>query len=375
MKKILILGTGNAQVDIIEYCKEAGFEVHACSYTTGGSGEKLVDKFELINIIDIDGVEKYVKDNNIDYVYSAGSDVAMPTACIVSERLGLPHFVSSKTALLCNTKNELRKYLKLDFEGNIKFQEITNINDEIHLEFPLIMKPVDSQGQRGVTRINSLDEFKEKFESSMKHSRVKRLIVEEYIEGPEISVNSYSINNEVVFSLISDRIVFSDLPGGIIHKHLIPTSIESKEIKNSIEDLVKRVLEKLEIKNGPAYFQIKMKNGIEPKLIEVTPRLDGCHMWRLIKKYTGNNLLDWTIKHIQGNLNFVDSKGIKPLYKDKKFVLEFLCEKPGLAFNKEKYDVGNSSYLKWYYENGDIVKSMNGYMEKCGYMIKEWEGR
>ncbi|MEQ8156912.1 MAG: ATP-grasp domain-containing protein [Clostridiaceae bacterium] len=372
MKKILILGSGNAQVDIIEYCKKAGFQVHCCSYLSGGAGDKLADKFEIINVTDVEKLKEYALENNIDYVYSAGSDIAMPSACLVSEKLNLPELVDSKTAVLCNTKNKLREYLGMDFKGNIQHQEMSSKDDEIKLEFPLMMKPVDSQGQRGVTKINNNDEFREKFDSSMKHSRAKRLIVEEYVEGQEISVNTYSIDKEMVFCLISDRMVWDEFPGGIIHKHLIPTNIQDDAVKESIEDLVKRVLCKLNINNGPAYFQIKLKKNKEPKLIEVTPRLDGCHMWRLIKEYTGYDLLDWTMNHLQGNTSLINEALKNEKINDKKLVLEFLCEKPGSDFNKKKYDTENSIYLKWYYNDGDTVKPMNGYMEKGGYVIKEY---
>ena len=109
MKKILILGTGNAQEDIIRYCKDEGFEVYACSYTSGDNAEKYADHFSLINITAIDEIIKYVVDNKIDLVYSVGSDLAMPSVAAVSERLDMPHFVSLNAAHICNNKNLLRE--------------------------------------------------------------------------------------------------------------------------------------------------------------------------------------------------------------------------------------------------------------------------
>ncbi len=136
------------------------------------------------------------------------------------------------------------------------------------------------------------------------------------------------------------------------------------ECAEKIIDLVSRVLSKLEINNGPAYFQIKMKNAKEPKLLEVTPRLDGCHMWRLIKYATGVDLLDMTVKGLFGEAT--DDCGI---YETKSCVLEFLCEKPGATYNRSNYKTDDAEYLKWYYESGDVVRKMNGYMEKGGYKI------
>ena len=97
-KKLLILGAGNAQIDLIEYAKDKGFEVHGVSYTNTDSGISMLDYFEQINIIDTEKVEEYVRKNSIDYIYSVGSDIAVPTFCKVAENLDMFHFVSSKTA-------------------------------------------------------------------------------------------------------------------------------------------------------------------------------------------------------------------------------------------------------------------------------------
>lgn len=85
-RKVLILGAGNAQYDAIKYCKEKGFEVYGCSYTDTDKSIPLLDHFEKINIIDVDEVKEYAMKINADIVYSVGSDVAMPTACKVSEQ-------------------------------------------------------------------------------------------------------------------------------------------------------------------------------------------------------------------------------------------------------------------------------------------------
>ena len=257
MKKVLILGAGNAQIDAIEYCKGQGYKVYGCSYTDTDKGIPYLDEFKQINIIDAEAVAEYVKDNGIDLVYSVGSDLAMPTVAKVSEKLGLPHFVSYDTALTCNLKHKMRVEC-----------------------YPAMMKPVDSQGQRGVHKVESFEEIKENFEKSMLYSKSGKIILESYLEGQEISVNTYVKNGKVIFALVSDRVSFKEFPGGIIKKHLLPTQF-SKNVVEKVKDLVQRVLQKLEIKDGPAYFQIKVV-GDEPYLIEVTPRLDGCHMWRLI---------------------------------------------------------------------------------------------
>ena len=368
-RKVLILGAGNAQYDAIKYCKEKGFEVYGCSYTDTDKSIPLLDHFEKINIIDVDEVKEYAMKINADIVYSVGSDVAMPTACKVSEQLNLPYFVSSETAIICNNKQQMRDYLGSDFEGNVHYFVSSNkddLNEETLNFFPMMMKPVDSQGQRGVRLVSNMDEVLEEYDESMSHSKSKKIIFEEYLNGPEISVNAYVYEKELKFFLVSDRVSFEEYPGGIIKEHHLPTK-ESPVVVERIRAVVERVVNKLNIENGPVYFQIKIVNDV-PYVIEVTPRLDGCHMWNVIKEYCGFDLLDATFQHLLGN----EQLAFCMKEKEGKFKLVFTCEKPNTAFDRSKYIIPDKCcYLRWYYENGDNVRVLNGFMEKGGYYIEE----
>ncbi len=367
MEKILVLGTGKPQADLIRECKKRGMEAYACSYTVGDPGQKYADGFENINIVDAAAVKDYAKRIGADYIYSAGSDVAMPTVFRVAKELGLPAFCPFETANICNKKPLLRAHLGEDFEGNLKFQCVTDIDEPLHVGFPMMMKPSDSQGQRGVCLVRNMEEYRAQFDLSMSFSREKKIILEEYVEGDEISVNTFSVNGKVVFCLPSDRIIWSEFPGGIIHRHLIPTKFaDCADVMAKINDLVARALDKLDIKNGPAYFQIMVNCQGDPKIIEVTPRLDGCHMWRLIEFSTGVNLLSMAVDLMTGKLS------VEPLkYTVKPYETEFLCMAPGSEFTKSHFDLPPYEYLEWYYEDGGTVKRMNGFMEKTGYIIKK----
>ena len=164
-KNFLVLGIGNAQVDLIRYLKEnTELKVYGASYNSIGRGLDLVDEFIEIDITNKEKILDYMKKENINYIYSVGSDVAMPTVSWVSEQLGLPHFVSYETAITCNTKNLIREKLDNSY-GNIPYEllnETTNL-DDVTIDLPAILKPVDSQGQRGVQTINNLIEIKTYF--------------------------------------------------------------------------------------------------------------------------------------------------------------------------------------------------------------------
>lgn len=365
MKKVLILGTGDAQADALAYLKDQGVQTHALSNAQTGAGMAHADFFELIDIRDVDQVEAYARKHQVDAVYSTGSELAMPTACLVSERLNLPRFVSSHTALLCQNKQELRRVLG-DIPGNLRWRQIHARQDMQGWDtFPAMLKPVDSQGQRGVVRIDSMADFEREFDRSMGFSPSKTLLVEEFVDGPEISVNVFLNDGELAFYLPSDRYVFDDLPGGIIREHYLPCKFVPSHMDDALRTMVVSMLDKLDIKNGPAYFQIKIaKDG--PRLIEVTPRLDGCHMWRLIRQYCGADLMHATFQKLVFDRD-VDLT-CNPVQHEKR--LRFTCQKPGCAFNRDDYHVQGADYLYWYYETGQTVRSLNGFMEKGGYVIE-----
>lgn len=366
--KILILGVGNAQIDAIQYCKRAGSEVYGCSYTNTEKGIPLLDHFRQLNIVDKDAILDYVKQEGIDLVYSVGSDIAMPTACYVSEALSLPHFVSYETATICNHKQRMRQALGADFPGNCSFV-VAGTKEELaaYHAYPGIIKPVDSQGQRGVFRVDSPEEARARFDDAVAFSKDGKVILEEYLDGPEISINAYMLDGEMVFGVISDRISFREFPGGIIKEHYFPSHIPAQQQEKAL-DLARRVAKALRIENGPCYYQIKIVDG-EPYLLEVTPRLDGCHMWKLVRYYTGVDLLDICFRQLTGEKIDPAAFAFRP--PQKKLRTVFMCQAPGTALRRENYP--GALEVRWYYDEGDIVPKMNGYMEKCGYRMEEWD--
>lgn len=202
------------------------------------------------------------------------------------------------------------------------------------------------------------------FDRAKAHSRCGKVILEKFILGSEVSVNAYVKDGEVVFSMLSDRESFANFPGGIIKAHHLPSVFEGTPTHEKICELVRETVKALDIENGPVYFQIKVSEG-HPYLIEVTPRLDGCHMWRLIKEYCGVDLLDMTVRQLLGEDVNV------PKYKVSRVPMhtEFFCEPPDTVFDAEKYEKCAADYKRMYYGTGNTVKRMNGYMEKCGYRI------
>lgn len=374
MKRVLILGAGDAQTDAIEYCRAEGYEVIGCSYTTVEKGISHLDHFENTDIKDRQAVLDLAEKYGVDLVYSTGSDIAIPVAMYVSEKLGLPHFVSSETAVVCFVKDMFREKLGNDFEGNIPYAVFSGLDDALlYDEFPAMMKPVDSQGQRGCYKVSDTDDIRRFFDASAAHSGCGRVIIERYIEGREISANAFFDGGRMIFCIISDRISYDEYPGGIIREHRIPSAISDKE-KERAEDLVVRAAEKLGINDGPCYMQMKIGDDGMPGLIEAAPRLDGCHLWRLIRQCCGADLLDAAFRQLNGEA--VSFSGL-PQHLEQGYRLTFISREPGTVFSTDTSEAADEDtiFYQYYYDQGDKVRKKNGHYEKCGYVIRKMRGR
>lgn len=367
MKRVLILGAGHAQVDAINYCKNSGFEVVGCSYTTIEKGIKLLDYFENIDIKDVEAVTELALKYNVDLIYSVGSDVAMPTIMKVSEKLGLPHFVSSEITEICVNKALMREQLGIGFPGNVSFEIYSSLDEAIqHDRFPAMMKPIDSQGQRGCYKIENTEDIIRYFDSSVAHSIAGKVIIEDYARGQEVSVNAYLQGGVIKFMYISDRHAYKDYPGGIVKSHVMPSAL-SKERIETIESVTEKVVSRMGIENGPCYIQMKVPENGDPTIIELSPRLDGCHIWKLIKYCYGTDLLDISFKDLLGAGSATPVNANRQV---EKHTLEFISKEPHGTFHKNEYELGKPLELVYYYEDGERVCKTNGFFEKCGYVIR-----
>ncbi|MDZ7317199.1 MAG: ATP-grasp domain-containing protein [candidate division KSB1 bacterium] len=366
MHRILLLGTAPPQADAAKILKEKGCYVIGCSCRHQGSALKYLDRFELIDIINIDALIQLAQNERIDLIFSIGSDIGTRSAAYVSAALEKPSFIGPDIIDAAANKITLRRLLENAGLNSVRFQSIDSEADldKWHL-YPAIVKPADSQGQRGVRRVENRAEAQQALLAGRSYSPTGQVIIEEFVEGPEISANVWVEAGRVEFCQITDRLVFSDLPGGIPRAHLSPSRVCQGSLAAATRQLIEKTVKALGITAGPVYFQIKLAAD-GPKIIEVTPRLDGCHLWRLIERTTGVNLLETTLNVLMdqpgGNLRGRDLGSAS---------LTFMAALPNTRFDPSRYSIPPESvYHEFYYEKGETVVAVNGLLEKVGYYIE-----
>jgi biotin carboxylase len=371
-KKILILGMSHSQLDLAEAAKQRGLTVFSCAMNTEGPVKQIADDYTELDIMDVERVTQYANDKNVDAVYTLGLESALPTIAKVSEALSLPTFVTSENLKNFKDKAVWREKLA-GIQGNLPF--ILGNSLEMFEEwnyYPAVLKPVDGSGQRGVIKVQNFDELASNLEWSKKYSKSGELILEKYARGDEISVNTFMLNGKIQYAIMSDRLSYSEYPGGIIKEHHIPSKYENDEVISKVGTLVKSVNSIMGFENGHVYFQLKIDNK-DINLIEFTPRFDGCHMWRLIKEAYDIDLLDISLNYLLGNEMMLETRtAIKE--PNKKYILKFNSDRPGTVVNYNNYSFENDIHFNyWYYKEGQKIGRVTGFIEKVGYYIYSTE--
>ncbi len=367
----IVLGANAGQADLIRYLKQRGWEVTSVSgRRVGDPGETLADSFEQLDIRDIDGVCALARDRNAGIVYSVSSDVAITAATEASERLGLPRFFDSGLIEVFNKKPLLRAYLNGRGLSPVAFAEVSSVEEANEWQvFPCVVKPSDAQGQRGVSKVLRKAELAQAIgEAIAACKEPRRAILEAFLEGVEISCNVLVSDGELVVSELSERLVHAGDNFGIPAGHLIPiVSVPEDQVKAAAK-LVEDVTRSLGIRNGTLYYQmIVTPEG--PRIVEIAPRLDGCHVWRLIKAARGIDFLDGAVRRLTGERVPKQSGRHEP---GAVYELMFQQMPPGRPFEKGRFPVpADALYHEYRYEDGQPVVSVNGRLEVVGYYVRK----
>lgn len=301
MKKIMILGASILQLPAIIKAKELGFYVGVVDYNKNALGVQYADEFFEVSTNDIEKVASIAKEFNADGIVTLATDMPMRTIARASEVCELPG-ISVETAIKATDKEEMIKAFKINgvahpwFFVIEDFEEFEKIKNKI--EFPCIMKPVDSSGSRGVVYASSIQELKGQFEYSIKESRQRKIIIEEYLEGPEVSVEVFVINKRTHVLQVTDKIT-TGAPHFVEMGHTQPSRLSDDNI-NKIKDLCIRAVEAIGIENGPAHIEIILTSS-GPKMVELGARMGGdCITTHLVPLSTGIDMVKAMIQNACG---------------------------------------------------------------------------
>ncbi len=320
MKKILLLGGAMQQIPIIRQAKEMGLYVITCDYAPENPGHKLADEYHNVSTTDLDGVLKLAERLNIDGIIAYASDPAAPTAAYVAEKLGLPGN-PYKSVKLCTEKDLFRAFLKEhgfncpQAQGYKTYEEA--VKDIDRFKFPVMVKPVDSSGSKGVVKIYSKAELKDAVEEALSYSRGKRFIVEEFIvkKGYQVSGDGFSYNGKLVFTSYGNEL-YSGVGGTREYVALgeFWPSLLTPEQKAKVDDELQRLITALGMKTCAYNIEVILDENDTPYVLELGPRNGGSYIPQLIQYATEVDLVKYTILGALGedcsDLKMTETKGV-----------------------------------------------------------------
>lgn len=296
MKKLVIIGANDFQNQLILKAKSMGYETHVFAWKDGSIGEKTADYFYPISIVEKEQILEECKKIKPEGICSIASDLATITVNYVAEKLGLncnPFEIINH----CTNKYEMRKKLK---EAGIKTPNFVKVNSNKDswkiddFKFPVIVKPTDRSGSRGITKLYESSYLGEAINYSIKDSFEKCAIIEEYIEGDEYSCECISFKGKHYFLAFTKKYT-TGAPNFIETAHCQPSDI-SLDIQEKIINDVFNALDALNIKNGASHTEFKIDSNGNFGIIEIGARMGGdCIGSDLVKISTGYDFVKMVI--------------------------------------------------------------------------------
>lgn len=280
MKKLLLLGGSAQQVIAIETAKRLGYYTVLCDFLTDNPGQYIADKFYLISTTDKNAVLKVAMDEQIHGVLAYASDPAAPTAAYVAEKLNLPTNPYLSVETLCN-KDQFRKFL-MQNGFNAPASEGYSSSEEakkgvVKLRFPIIVKPVDSSGSKGVTVLNNMDLLDEAISFAFSFSRSHRIIAEEYIEkkhpyliGGDIFVKDGKVILWGLLNCHRDNNANPLVPVGKSY----PPELDPGDLQ-SVKETLQQMVDKLHIQFGAMNVELVVDAQGNVWPIDIGPRNGG----------------------------------------------------------------------------------------------------
>ena len=295
MKKAIVLAGTPPHATLIKKLKALGYYTILIDYYPHPYAADFADKHIRESTLDKEKVLQIAKAEKVDLVITTCMDHANVTACYVSEQLGLSHPYSYETALTVTDKVIMKQIMRMNGIPTSDFYVIHEVNEAfpIQVPYPLIIKPTDRNGSKGVHRADSEDEVKKFVEEALNTSFSHSAIIEGFNNGDEIQVDCFATDNgaDILMTRIKQKINNKDNKS--VQQSLgsiFPAPLDEKELQQA-KDIANDIARSFQLKNTPFFYQANLtSNGI--KVIEFAARVAGGLSYFVLKKITGFDPID-----------------------------------------------------------------------------------
>lgn len=302
MKKLMLLGGMRYLVPVIEAAHKLGVYVITCDYLPNNIAHKYSDEYCNVSILEKDKVLEKAKELKIDGILSFACDPGVVTAAYVAEKMGLPSSGPYESVEILQNKGKFRKFLT---ENNFnvpvakQYTDIeTALNDTEMFNWPVIVKPTDSAGSKGVTKVEEKDKLKDAINYALKFSHSNEFIIEDFLEkvGDSSDCDSFSIDGKLKFVSFSAQKFDENCENPYTPAaYTWPTSI-SKIHQEELTNEIQRLLTLLNMKSSIYNIETRECTNEKAYIMECSPRGGGNRLAEMVRYMTGVDMITNIVK-------------------------------------------------------------------------------
>jgi len=306
-KKIMLLGGLRYLIPVIEAAHKLGYYVITCDYLPNNIAHKYSDEYHNVSIIDKETVLELAKKLEIDGIMSFAVDPGVVTAAYVQERMGLPAFGPYESVCILQNKDRFRNFLTQHGFNVPKAKGFASVEDAMAEKYwypwPVIVKPTDSAGSKGVTRVDCWENLRPALEIAFEHSLSKRIIIEEFIEkqGCSSDTDSFSVDGELKFVSFSaqrfDEYAPNPYTPSAYSWPSTMTPVQEVELTSEIQ----RLLKLLDMRTSIYNIETRVGTNGKPYIMEVSPRGGGNRLAEMLHFATGVDLITNAVRAAVGD--------------------------------------------------------------------------
>ena len=376
MKKLMLLGGMRYLVPVIEAAHKLGVYVITCDYLPNNIAHKYSDEYCNVSILEKDKVLEKAKELKIDGILSFACDPGVVTAAYVAEKMGLPSSGPYESVEILQNKGKFRKFLT---ENNFnvpvakQYTDIeTALNDTEMFNWPVIVKPTDSAGSKGVTKVEEKDKLKDAINYALKFSHSNEFIIEDFLEkvGDSSDCDSFSIDGKLKFVSFSAQKFDENCENPYTPAAFTwPASI-SKIHQEELTNEIQRLLTLLNMKSSIYNIETRECTNGKAYIMECSPRGGGNRLAEMIRYMTGVDMITNIVKSALGmELDVIEQ--IKDnwaeiiLHSEKEGIFEKLWISEEISSNIVENDL--------WIETGTHVGGFSGANEAIGTMVLKFD--
>ena len=289
--KALVLAGGFPQIALINELKSRGITVVLADWNENPVAKVYADKYYRESTLDIKAIEAIAKKESVNFLITACTDQALLTVAKVSETLGLPCYIDYQTALNVTNKAYMKKVFSDNKISTAKHVILSNYDENAieNMPFPLIVKPVDCNSSKGVKRVDNINEFKSALAQAISFSRTKTAVVEQFIEGAEISVDVYVEDGVAKVLCVSNNDKIADKNKFLIFRGRCPAR-EYDLVHEQVRKTAQQIVDAFGLKNTPMLIQL-IFDGKKVYVLEFSARTGGGLKYLRIQRMSGFDVI------------------------------------------------------------------------------------